>query len=131
MKEISVDRKYTRNWQFCIYVNNTQAYLLLTLTRHSGVAQGQKRGGEERRGRGAARQTVGMGVANVCLGRMGPHSEPRQRKKVGNTHKRALYRGVVRKGEERRIRRGLWQGDELGAKYSLSQYDAQLFVMET
>lgn len=37
---------------------------------------------------GGARQTVGMGVVNVCLGRMGPHSEPRQRKKVGNTHKK-------------------------------------------
>lgn len=38
-----------------------------------------------------------MGVANVCLGRMGPHSEPRQRKKVGNTHKKALYSGVAGK----------------------------------
>jgi len=35
-RKISVDRKYTRNWQFCIYVNNTQAYLLLTLLRGGG-----------------------------------------------------------------------------------------------
>lgn len=70
-----------------------------------------------------------MGVANVCLGRMGPHSEPRQRKKVGNTHKKALYSGVAGKEGERGG--GGWEGDELGAKYSLSQYDAQLFVMET
>lgn len=57
-------------------------------------------GGGRERGRRAARQTVGMGVANVCLGRMGPHSEPRQRKKVGNTHKKALYSGVAGKEGE-------------------------------
>lgn len=45
MKEISVDRKYTRNWQFCIYVNNTQAYLLLTLTRTRGVEASEEGGG--------------------------------------------------------------------------------------
>lgn len=54
-----------------------------------------------------------MGVANVCLGRMGPHSEPRQRKKVGNTHKKALYRGVVRKGEEKKEGGGSGKGTSL------------------
>lgn len=43
-RKISVERKYTRNWQFCIYVNNTQAYLLLTHFLQGGGCLGEKWG---------------------------------------------------------------------------------------
>lgn len=81
MKEISVDRKYTRNWQFCIYVNNTQAYLLLTLTRSRGVVA-----------RGVARGAGANGwrwALPMCLSRQNGATfvDRISKKKVGNLQK--------------------------------------------